>query len=353
MTARGLGARLGLVIGGVALALGLGEALAPASPGGFSGLVQALGRCALAPDLRRGYRARPGADCRVGGVRYRFSAWGTRGEAPEPAGGGPLVLALGDSMTMGWGVAEERAWPAALGAALNGQVEAPAGGSRGRARAGPVAVVNAGLLGYGTRRELATWDALEPRLEALAAAGGPRLAAVVLGYFPNDPELPTEGVGTWGLGWSRLGRWAAPRLRALGTRLGLLPTAAERYAALHAPGSAAWRRQRAAFDALAARCAARRVACVVAVLPPLTPTPGWPAIAARVVAAARARGLRAVDLTGALGEARGDDRDARAGWVAPDDPHPDGRVHAAYARALVPVVRALLAGAGGEEDATP
>lgn len=327
---RALAVRLGLTLAGVALALGLGEALAPASTGGFSALVQAFGRCALVPDLMRGYRARPGADCEVGGVPYRFSAWGTRGETPPGAARGLLVLALGDSMTMGWGVPQEAAWPASLAARL-------------RRRGLAVPVVNAGLVGYGTWRELATWDALEPRLQALAASGGPRLAAVVLGYFPNDPEPLAEGVGARGPGWSRLWRWAAPRLRALGTRLGLLPTAAQHYEALHAPGSPAWARQRAAFDALAARCEARRVPCVVAVLPPLTPTPGWGSIAARVVDAARGRGLGAVDLTGALARARGAARDPRVGWVAPDDPHPDASVHAAYARALAPVVAEVLA----------
>lgn len=81
----------------------------------------------------------------------RTNSRGWRGEEPEPGG----LLCLGDSTTFGWGVAEEEAWPALLGA------------------------TNGGVPGYSTHQGLARME------EALEAEP----ARVLLGFVVRDAEL--------------------------------------------------------------------------------------------------------------------------------------------------------------------
>ncbi|MHC5212664.1 MAG: SGNH/GDSL hydrolase family protein [Planctomycetota bacterium] len=92
-----------------------------------------------------GWRYRPGA--RVRHVTDEFdvavavNAQGFR-DAAFPAADGadhPLIVALGDSQTFGWGVEVERAFPVRLGRALD------------------VRVLNMGVSGYGTDQQLLLW----------------------------------------------------------------------------------------------------------------------------------------------------------------------------------------------------
>ncbi len=111
------------------------------------------------PDEAAAYRLRPGFSglekARSGEFQtaVRIDQRGLRADGQRELGGG--VLALGDSMTFGEGVAAEEAYPARLAARLG------------------VAVANGGVPGYSSRQMAA-------RLEALSPALRPRLVLVTL-----------------------------------------------------------------------------------------------------------------------------------------------------------------------------
>ena len=93
---------------------------------------------------RRGYQARAGFDgISKFGIRVQINSIGLRSPeiaSPKPAGQ-KRVLALGDSVTFGWGVPEEESFSRRLEGALRQQL------------ACPVEVINAGVSGYGTVEE--------------------------------------------------------------------------------------------------------------------------------------------------------------------------------------------------------
>jgi len=121
-------------------------------------------------DARAGYTLTPGFSGRLerqGHVTgFSTNAAGLRGGEIGPKTK-RRVLALGDSMTWGWGVAQGEEWIHGVGREV-----ARLGGPE-------VESLNGGVNGYGTANELA-------RLEELGPALSPDL--VLLGFFPNDYE---------------------------------------------------------------------------------------------------------------------------------------------------------------------
>jgi len=150
------------------------------------------------PDL--GWRMRPGVEDEWGGVRVRVNERGLRGVAlaPDAPPGTRRVLFLGDSVTFGFGVADERdLFVSRTGLALS------------RALDTPVEVLNAGVGGYSPWQER-IW------LEREGLAYAPDL--VVVGFVLNDvtEKLSLVRYGGTGQGWqlartakSALERWAS------------------------------------------------------------------------------------------------------------------------------------------------
>ncbi len=90
------------------------------------------------------YTLRPGTcrfDTREFSTELRINSMGFRDE--EASLQAPRVVAVGDSTTMGWGVAEEEAYPALLESRLR------------------IRVLNAGVPSYGTRREMAVLERVD------------------------------------------------------------------------------------------------------------------------------------------------------------------------------------------------
>lgn len=120
-------------------------------------------------DERAGYRLAPhfsGKIERAGIVtEFATNSLGLRGEEPG-AKTGPRILALGDSFTWGWGVAQGEEWIRVVERKLNEEL-------------GPGAVEtwNGAVNGYGTANELALLERVGPEL---------RPDLVLLGFFAND-----------------------------------------------------------------------------------------------------------------------------------------------------------------------
>lgn len=181
-------------------------------------------RYELAPDL-----AQPSL-----GMHVATNSLGMRDREPLPSSTPGLVriLAVGDSVTFGYGVEE----PAVFASVLE-ELLAASPLADGRV----FDVLNVGVSGYSTRDELAAfegkWLALEPDV-------------VVIGYCINDPEIaprqPLQRVFAATSLWQRshLLRWVAQKWQARQIHeLGRGNYA--RY--LHAPDEAPWRSVASAF----------------------------------------------------------------------------------------------------------
>lgn len=224
-------------------------------------------------DAQRGWRYRPGARFRHTtpdfDVEVRIDDAGRREGLPARAPR-PAIVFVGDSMTFGWGVRGEEAFPSLVQAALGGTAW------------------NLGVAGFGTDQEL-----LALRAEGLAL----RPDVVVATVSSNDVEDVLAG---------RLYGRTKPRFDVVGDRLVLVPPAAgplERWSSfyrslvyfvgrrtatpLDAPATAAGRdlvRRLLAAMAADTRAAGARFVLVVADQPWLGDVPGvvdvGPALAA-------------------------------------------------------------------------
>lgn len=288
--------KLGLSVGGILLALFVAEGALRLGPDGYDGHIRAFSAAAVESDPTLSHRLKPQVEVTVNRIHYRTSRLGTRGPDPREAPPSHRVLVLGDSVTMGWGVAEEETWPARVERAMDGDVE----------------VINAAVLGWGVEQYVARFLELAPRLAP---------DTVLVGYFPNDPA-GTEAVAR-SRPWFR--SELLHRLRSRGA-----PNATDRHRALHAEGTPEWQTVERAFTELGAECTARRLRCAIVLLPSLVGQP-YPLGAEhrRLEALATAHGFSTLDLAP---EVAG--RAPSELWVAADDSHPNAEAHGLYARAI-------------------
>jgi lysophospholipase L1-like esterase len=345
MLARVVRTVLGLVVA-LAIFFATGELLARAFDvvdrlNGYARQLFAAGPSADLP-----YRLRPGVEATFGGVRVRIDSLGLRGGevAPTPAPGTVRILALGDSVVFGQGVAEDETVTTLLARQL---------AERWRV---PVEVLNSGTQGYDTVAEAAYLAG--PGL-ALAPSG------VVVGMSLNDydvaPAYDATGVLTrrtsappgvlarsefvlllrWLWTWSHGGlltqmleranapeRTATPPTNPAAASLDQL-VAREHLRFYHDPDRAAWARLRAALARLRDAAAARGVWLLVAIFPEsyqvgtdapdLTPQ-------TRLLAMCAELRVACLDLQPAFAAAGGD--------LFQDTQHPNARGHAVAADAI-------------------
>jgi lysophospholipase L1-like esterase len=166
------GGELSLLAGSLAFSLVLGEvAVRCVAPQGLPSQTEIRGyviRGMYVADARAGYRLTPGFSGRLERrehvTDFSVNAAGLRGGEIGPKSK-RRVLALGDSMTWGWGVSQGEEWIHAA--------------AREVARLGgpEIESLNGGVNGYGTANELARLEELGPELS-------PDL--VLVGFFIND-----------------------------------------------------------------------------------------------------------------------------------------------------------------------
>jgi lysophospholipase L1-like esterase len=285
-------------------------------------------RLVKAPSARPGLieEHRPDAAATLMGVAVRTDEHGFRrpGAALEAARrpGERRVVALGDSLTFGWGVAESDTWPARLETLL-----------RERCPGSPATVWNAGVGNSNTAMQRA-------RYELVAAPLDPEW--LILGYFVNDAEPDPEPAEHPLLWRSSLATLLTTRV-AQG-RDGELRDYREFYGELYAEDRAGWRRTRRALADLGRRLAADGVAATLLLLPEMHQPRGHGPFAdvySRVAEIGRAAGFEVIDTAPHFPPGSG------AGyWVSPTDAHPDAAAQEIFARALLASRHACPANAG-------
>lgn len=253
------------------------------------------------PDARGHVHAVSGS-AKLMGVEVRTNSLGLRG--PEVGELGSRLLVAGDSFTLGWGVKEEEAYPAVIGAACGG-----------------LKPVNMGVGNYNLEQVVAGVKDLGSRLQA---------RQLLYGFYWNDAEPLQREPDSWIARHSHLALfWRKIQVRLLHYG-GKAQSYRDYYGATFEGES--WKRFEGAARELAAYARKNNVELRVALLPELR-VPNDPdigAIYAKVETLFRGLGARTVNLFGKLPPLASPE----LYWVAPDDPHPNTAAHAWIAREI-------------------
>ncbi|MDP6388676.1 MAG: SGNH/GDSL hydrolase family protein [Alphaproteobacteria bacterium] len=262
-----------------------------------------------------GHEHRPGAAAHLMGADLRINTTKQRGPevaSPKPAGV-YRILMLGDSVTLGWGVAEADTTAARLEAVLN---RTTAGGGK------RVEVVNAGVGNYNTAMEAAWFLAEGRRLE-------PDL--VVLNYFINDAEETPHRKGGPLREYSAAFVYFWGRLDSLQRRFLGASDWRRYYRGLYAPDRAGWRQVQAKIAELASYCRKHGLPLVLVNYPELRQLSPYPFadVSAKLATLARKLDIPYLDLLASVAGAA-----PASLWVTPEDAHPNALADARFATAI-------------------
>ena len=270
------------------------------------------------PDL--GHRHRPQAEARLMGVDVRTDSRGLRGPeiADKAAAGTARIAFVGDSITMGWGVAEKETFAHQV---IEGLVKA------GRKVDG----FNLGVGNYNTLQELSLFREVGAPLKP---------DIIVLAYFINDAEpMPSYSDTGWLNTHSAAWVVAGYRFDSLFRQFGEAPDWKRYYRDLYQPKAAGWLQTEKALGgfATAARdLGARLIVFNIPELRELKPYP-FDDITAKVRHVVEKHGVPFIDLLPSV-----EKLDPPSLWVTVPDPHPNGKADTAFAAAMVPQIAGLL-----------
>lgn len=281
------------------------------------------------------------------GVPVAFNGFGYRDaeRSPQPAPGTVRVLALGDSVTFGMGVAQERTYPRQAEVLLSA------------ARGAPVEVLNLGMPGYNTLHQLA-------QLRELGLGLQPKI--VVVGFLYNDIELssaqkgegvvkdqPVEslprkiksginGAYLWLKQHSLFVAWLSPRLanalRPLGVKgFGQVGEIKDQYV----DSNPNWRRMQQALLEMKQLTAERGIELVVMIIPAMAKfsdaTYPIKEYHQAVAGFCRSNGIKVLDLLPAFWGG-----DGTQYWISATDGHPNAQGQKIIAEALAAYLAPLL-----------
>jgi len=224
-----------------------------------------------------------------------------------------LVIALGDSLTFGWGVPEGRTFADDLERILARQC-ADRGGPRST-------VLNAGIGNSNTAMEAARYRTLLRPLH-------PRW--LILGYFINDAELDPVPSSNFLIRASALAALVSTRL--LESEHPSLRDYRRYYSSLYEEGKPGWERAKAALRELGTTLRRDGTPGTLLLLPELHEPHRFGSFAfayQRVAALGRAAGFEIVDPSDAFPPGPGN-----SFWVSRDDAHPNAAAQTIFAQAL-------------------
>jgi lysophospholipase L1-like esterase len=318
-------ARITLVTGAVVFALVIGEIGMRVIYGSGTRHELEFTRYSLAfkvpgPSSDLSFQHGPNRSARMMGVELRTNADGLRGgpvSSVKPKGT-LRVACVGDSLTLGWGVAEEETFCAQIAQALR------------RRAARPVEGLNFGVGNYNTVMELAV-------LRTKVFAYHPDV--VVIQYYINDAE-PVPTYSRSPLAHSYLAVFLWSRVDLLLRQAAMRQSYVQYYRDLYEekrPGFRAFRESVAAF---ARECRDRQVPVVSVLFPEmhrLDDGEPFQQIYARVQALWEAEDVPVVNLWASF---RG--KEPERYWIHPADVHPNGRAFAIAADAVVAALPKVL-----------
>ncbi len=270
------------------------------------------------PDI--GHRHRPNAHAQLMGEDVQTDSHGFRSPAilDQAPPGVARIAFSGDSIAMGWGVAEKDTLPMQVLSALKAQ---------GRKVDG----FNLGVGNYNTRQELASYKDIGAKMKP---------DIIVLIYFINDGEpMPTYHDNDWleqhSMAWVVMNY----RFDALMRSSGEVPDWKKYYRDLYKDNAPGWIKTQEALAGFAKVAKDAGIQLVVVHVPELHELKPYPFadVTAKVRAAVEAQGVQFVDLLPTV-----ENLGPSTLWVTVPDPHPNGTADIAMAKGIVPPLLPML-----------
>jgi len=272
----------------------------------------------LRPD--QGHRHGANREASLMNVHVRTNEFGFRGP-PIPEKAPPDVARIafvGDSTTMGWGVAEQETFAHQVIARLRQQ---------GRKVDG----FNEGVGNWNTTQELTNFRDVGMKMKP---------DIVVLTYFINDAEpIPTYPRESWldlhSAAWIVLNYRIDSLIRTFGPR----PDWKHYYRNLYDDNATGWQQTQKAIAGFAETSRSMGAKLVVFHLPELRELKPYPFqdVTAKVKKAVEANGLRFVDLLPTV-----EGMDPASLWVTVPDPHPNGKADTAFTDGMLRELTPML-----------
>ncbi len=224
------------------------------------------------------------------------------------------VIALGDSLTFGWGVPAEKTFPKLLERQIGLH---PIAGLSGDSR---VEIINMGIPNSNTRQELATFLIEGTRYHP---------DAVILGFFINDAEPTQKKTLGWFTGSSYTAAFIAHRIIQLRSLFDPARDFATVYSRYYQGEN--WDRYQETLVETAQTMKTRGIRFLPVLLPYLNDLTRYPFKEAhrKVASVFSKEGAHPVDLLPLF-----EGKDAQSYWVAPDDPHPNEGAHSIIAEGI-------------------
>ncbi len=255
-----------------------------------------------------GHRHRANREAELMGAKVRTNAFGFRGPeiGEKTAPGVARIAFVGDSTTLGWGVAEQETFAEQVIAELK---------RKGRKVDG----FNLGVGNYNTTQELALFRERGAKMKP---------DIIVLTYFINDAEpMPSYKQESWldlhSAAWILL----SYRVDSLKRLFGDLPDWKKYYRGLYKPDAAGWKATQQALGGFADVARGLGAQLIVFNLPELRELQPYPFedVTAKVRATVESKGVAFIDLLPAV-----EKLDPQGLWVTVPDPHPNGRANTVF-----------------------
>jgi lysophospholipase L1-like esterase len=269
-----------------------------------------------------GHEHRPNVETHLMGVDFRVNSMGLRDREfaiPKP-GDVTRIMFIGDSLTVGWGVEDDKTVPKQLEKLLN---------ARGDGR--KYEVINAGVGNYNSSME-ATW------MMTKGIKFQPDM--VILGYFINDAEPTPRRTGGGLAEWSYAYVVFAGKAGELWRRMFGGPSWQEYYSGLYRPDAPGWIKNQQALRDLAEFCRARNLPLLFVNFPELRQLDPYPFAKISDKIENLARNEMKVPYLDLLPSVRHEEPASL--WVTPPDPHPNAKADALFAAAIYRFVETEL-----------
>jgi len=265
---------------------------------------------------RIGHVHKPNVNTRLMGADFRTNSDGFRDrEYPIAKGKRYRIIFLGDSLTLGWGVRQEKAFENILETNLD--------------RIYPVEIINFGTGNYNTEQEVNLF--FEKGLKY-------NPDKVVLFYFINDAETTPKKSKLWFLGYSRIITFYWSRFHGFANNIFSSQSFQEYYADLYKEDREGWQRAKLAFLELITVCEKNGIELQVVLLPELHNPKDFifKKENESVSSFLEENGVDHIDLAPFFAEYNGDPMKL---WVARDDAHPNDEAHALIAKYALDFIR--------------